>query len=374
MIPGRGYAVFVRNDVSSTTWDLRAPINKGEVNLNPTISGTNDGYNLLGNPYPSPIDWESGAWTRNAGIDPTIYIWDNSISNYASYTLGGNSTFGGSRYIAHGQAFWVLASSGADLRAQEGVKADQSSVAQATFLLTTKQVDQVRVKLVAGYASDEMLIKVNHSGATLGYDARIDAYEFPADTLLSLHALTADNKRLAVNVVGVQQETGTEINVGLAGTKPGSYKLDFVEFENFTTPTSVYLFDRYDDVLKEILPSDKEYQFTVTDDPVSSGANRFVLFLTPAGKTPMLEKFEDASVSVYPSPTVDKVTVRVKSFQPVSVNIYSTVGTQVIETTELIRSGNQRIGQFDLSLLPAGVYIIQINSGNNLLNKRIMKQ
>ncbi|MEQ8302622.1 MAG: T9SS type A sorting domain-containing protein, partial [Cyclobacteriaceae bacterium] len=372
MIPGRGYAVYVRNDVSPTTWNLRAPINTGEVDLNPSITGSNDGFNLVGNPYPSPIDWESGAWTRNGGIDPTIYWWDNAINNYASYTLGGGSTNGGSRYIAHGQAFWVLASGTPDLRAQEGVKANLASISQATFFRTA-QPDQVRIRILAKNSSDELLVKANQKGTTIGYDARIDAFEFPSDTLLSLHAITEDRKRLAVNQVGVVPESGVEINVGLSGTTPGSYILDFIEFENFTTPTSVYLYDRFEDILREILPGEKEYSFLVTNDPLSGG-ERFVLYLNPAGKEPGLEKFEEDMVSVYPNPTSDRVFVRVHSTAAVSASLYSSIGTQIFDKEELEMSGAQRIGQFDLSSLPAGVYIIQIQSENGLLNKRIIKQ
>ena len=372
MIPGRGYAVYVRNDVSSTIWNLRAPLNKGEIDLNPSITGSNDGFNLVGNPYASPIDWESGAWTRNGGIGSTIYIWDNSISNYASYTLGGASTNGGSRYIATGQAFWVMASGSPDLRAQEGVKADQASVLQATFFRKSKKIDQLRMKLIANNSSDEVLIMLNQNGASADFDAQLDAYEFPSDTLLSLHSWTADKERLAVNALGPQAKSKTEIKLGLAGVKLGTYTIDFLEFENFSVQTKVYLMDRFTDDLVEIQSSNSKYSFSVTSDPASAGDDRFVVYLTRNGEKPTLTL--DSNISVYPNPTTDFVTVRVKSQEEVSVGLFNSLGIQVTAKVELEKSGNERIGQLDLRSLAPGVYIIQIQSGMNMFNQRILKR
>jgi hypothetical protein len=124
----------------------------------------------------------------------------------------------------------------------------------------------------------------------------------------------------------------------------------------------------------EVLASANEYQFAVTDDPFSSGDDRFVLYLMPAGQAPVLEKENVTKFSVYPNPTADKVTVRVNSHEPATAVIYSTLGVQVAAPSELMESGNQRMGQFDLTMQPAGVYILQVKSGTNVYNKRIVKQ
>jgi len=377
MLPGRGYAVYVRNDLTPTTWNLRAPINTGVVDLNVTLTSGNDGFNLVGNPYPSPIDWE-GPWLR-VGINSTIYTWDNSINNYASYTLGGASTNGGSRYVAHGQAFWVLASSGAaDLRAVEGIKADRASIAQATFFRTTLPVDNLRIKLTATGSSDEVLIKLNEKGASSDFDVNRDALEFPSDTLLSLHAWTEDKKRLAVNTLGAQTENSTEIKLGLAGVKPGSFNIDFVEFENFSEPTNVYLLDRFTNTLVEILPTNKIHPFIITSDPASAGDDRFVVYLNRNGEKQGVKQSENQdfadNISVFPNPTENKITVRVKSPESVSVGLYNTLGIQIIQNVELVKSGDESSGQLDLTALEPGLYIFQIRSGGNSFNQRILKK
>jgi hypothetical protein len=67
MQPGRGYALFVRGDkLSSTLWDVRGNVNVANetpitfpVTYTAADSISEDGWNLVGNPFPSTIDWSS---------------------------------------------------------------------------------------------------------------------------------------------------------------------------------------------------------------------------------------------------------------------------------------------------------------------------
>ncbi|MBI3481959.1 MAG: hypothetical protein HY015_03125, partial [Bacteroidetes bacterium] len=121
---GKGYQMFIfGSDAPVVTngnakWSLRGPIWNGTFNLPVTLtnsgpgstySAANDGWNLVGNPYPSTIDWGAGGWTKT-NLDDAIYIDDYNHDQpvFASY-VNGVGTNGGSRYIAMGQGFWVKA-------------------------------------------------------------------------------------------------------------------------------------------------------------------------------------------------------------------------------------------------------------------------
>jgi len=73
------------------------------------------GFNLVGNPYPSYIDWEAEGWTRDMLELQTIWIYDDDVNNYITYTLGGVATNGGSQYIAPCQGFFVKAASAGNI-------------------------------------------------------------------------------------------------------------------------------------------------------------------------------------------------------------------------------------------------------------------
>ena len=78
------------------------------------------GWNLIGNPTPSTIDWNSSSWTKT-NMDGTIYVWDPSTGNYR--TWNGSTGDLGNGLIAPFQAFWVKANAASPLlKCDNGVK------------------------------------------------------------------------------------------------------------------------------------------------------------------------------------------------------------------------------------------------------------
>ena len=112
---GRGYLVAYENEGSKK---FVGTLNNGEISYPLSCSTDGEfvverytGFNLLGNPYPSYIDWEAEGWTRDMLELQTIWIYDDDVNNYITYTLGGVATNGGSQYIAPCQGFFVKAAS-----------------------------------------------------------------------------------------------------------------------------------------------------------------------------------------------------------------------------------------------------------------------
>ncbi|MFN6341355.1 MAG: T9SS type A sorting domain-containing protein [Bacteroidota bacterium] len=129
VVPGAGYRTFIYGDrsnpsvitnsslpQSAVTVNTNGPLNTGDISLPVTytanVSVNHDGWNLVGNPYHSPYDWNSYYDNCTTGcynnIEPTIWVFDASTNNYKSYnaTSGGTLTDG---IIPTGAAFWVKA-------------------------------------------------------------------------------------------------------------------------------------------------------------------------------------------------------------------------------------------------------------------------
>ena len=90
------------------------------------INSADYGWNLVGNPTPSTIDWNSSSGWTKTNMDGTIYIWDPATSSYKTW----NGTTGnlGSGKIAPFQAFWVKANaSSPSLKGDNGVKTSGGS-------------------------------------------------------------------------------------------------------------------------------------------------------------------------------------------------------------------------------------------------------
>ncbi len=117
-MPGRGYlyAVQETNPIKSFVGNL----NNGPLTFGLTASGTTPGwvgFNMIGNPYPSSVDWQAvTGWSRTSlvsnGGGYDMWIWNPDANNYgvcnsSSGSVGTNSI---TRYIAPMQGYFVLAS------------------------------------------------------------------------------------------------------------------------------------------------------------------------------------------------------------------------------------------------------------------------
>ena len=147
---GRGYLVAYENEGYKK---FLGTLNNGDVTYPLSCSTDGEfviekytGFNLLGNPYPSYIDWEAEGWTRDMLELQTVWIYDDDVNNYITYTLGGVATNGGSQYIAPCQGFFVKAKTTGD------------------FVMT----NDIRTKSKSAFRkdNDENIFKVRVNGAS----------------------------------------------------------------------------------------------------------------------------------------------------------------------------------------------------------------
>ncbi|MFY8033826.1 MAG: hypothetical protein ACOVMN_04860, partial [Flexibacteraceae bacterium] len=102
-----------------TTWSATGTPVTGTFNL-PLASGVS-GFNLISNPYPSTIDWDSPSWTKT-GIANAIYFYDWVNQRYRTY-VNGIGVNGGDRYLPTAQGFFVNATTTSPvLTAREDIK------------------------------------------------------------------------------------------------------------------------------------------------------------------------------------------------------------------------------------------------------------
>ncbi len=89
--PMRGYSVNFGSALVPDIADVTGIVNNGNLSL--TLFNHNNtytkGFNLVGNPYPSPIDWDAAGWIKT-NIDNAIYFFKASATDqyggtYSSY-------------------------------------------------------------------------------------------------------------------------------------------------------------------------------------------------------------------------------------------------------------------------------------------------
>jgi hypothetical protein len=278
--PGVGYAVFVRANLLTTpVWDVRGEINTGNVvpaNLptSYTSSGeiANDGWNLVGNPFPSTIDWEASGWTRD-NLEHPIYIRDNDTgAGQVAVWNGAVGVNGGSRYIALGQAFWVKADGNGIplLQASEAVKAPHEST---TFFREKAADNLIRMTLLHGTEKDESVVHFRND-ASPEFDKHADAWKLKGASF-SFSTLSDQGHELTINSWG-PLACKDSIRLSITGAMPGTYRLQFSGQGSFAQGVTTELRDRYLHSSKVVSEGD-EYVFTVGGDSATTLHDRFVL-------------------------------------------------------------------------------------------------
>lgn len=274
---GKGYAVWIRGN-GATPFDTRGGIRSGNFSVAVTNSGgtSNDGYNLIGNPYPAPIDWDAVIATNlGAGIiGNAIYLTDNTLNEdgstrRVSYVGGAANPPSFDGLIAQGQGFWVHANAMGSVDFEETHK----FTGQTNFLRKGEIPNLLHIKMQKGTTIEYAAIRL-HEEATDDFDRKWDAVQFGASGLY-ISSLSKDNQKLAINSIS---SIGCDNTVPLQidGAVTGSYTFDFTGIETFDASTTLYLVDKV--LNKQVaISATPQYAFTVSD--VASLKNRFEILV-----------------------------------------------------------------------------------------------
>ena len=114
-----------------------------------------NGFNLVGNPYASSINWNSGITKTNLKNN-FIRIWNPSSRNYATYD-GVSGTNDGSNVIPSGQGFFVEAAT--------------AGSASLTFTESAKINTQPSVLLLSAPISNRLTL--NNESVAWGNDTQV---------------------------------------------------------------------------------------------------------------------------------------------------------------------------------------------------------
>jgi len=118
LVPMSGYAINLGPDSGPITVDITGEVNNGDMTLtvyNHDQLYTN-GFNLVGNPYPSPVDWNLIEALSN-NIDDAVYYFSNSDIDqyggmYVTYINGVSSDGRATNIIPSMQGFFIHVTDG----------------------------------------------------------------------------------------------------------------------------------------------------------------------------------------------------------------------------------------------------------------------
>ncbi len=283
LIVGRGYAAFIRQCVDPTVISVEGTLvdgmNWGIVNLPVTHTGTVSTYNnLVGNPYPSAIDWDSVKLNQ---VSTTIAVRDNGNGVFLYYTQGGigaNDIPNG--IIAQGQAFWVRTTGADPVTAVTENSKVQSSSANGNIFYRQRKPDLLQVVLSGSTQTQTdktYVLQALGSSASTEMD-NIDAPKLnnqlddPFTELFDVYTTVVPDKPLAINALP-SIACNTRISLGVKDASVGRYDFTFIRSGVFSD-LALSLFDRFLGQTVD-MGEDGLYSFLITSDTASQSRQRF---------------------------------------------------------------------------------------------------
>ena len=355
---GTGYSVKLAS-AGDLTFTGSLPVTDVDI----AISTNTNGFNLVGNPYPSYIAGNTSAdGTHNlisvntaSLTEATIWLWNEATYSYDTFNLASSSLF-----ISPAQGFFVSSNGSNTFSFTEPMQSHQSD----SFQRTTNNRPEINLMISNGNDTtdtDIFYIEGTTTGWDNGYDSTIfggTSNSFSVYTHLvsdsegqnlSIQSLPDTDLESMIIPVGINAVSGTEITISVAT-------------QNLPDGIDVYLEDKEEDSFT-LLESDSNYTTTLTE--ALNGIGRYYLYTS--AQVLSTNDLMTENISIY---MTNNNTLRVIGVQNVvaQVKVYSMLGKQV-QVTSFQGNG---INEVLLPKVAKGVYIIQLETRAGTLHKKVI--
>lgn len=330
------------------------------------------GFNLVGNPYPSYVNWmmatktnlSTTLWyrTQNTATTPA-YVFDtyNQTANTGTNNNGSGAVTG---IIPPMQAFWVKVNAG-----KTGSLAFDNTMRSHQELTTNKfrapadnnSQQLLRLQVSNGTNSDEAIVLFN-TNATDGYDDFDSPKMSNGNVNIPEIYTLAGTEKLVIN--GLNTMTANQsLLLGFTSGATNTFSIQATEVSNFSADTRIILKDNTLNVEHDLTDGSP---YTFTSD-VTSTDNRFsVVFRSTA----ILAGFDilpnNKFITVINNADNQLVVVRNGDAQPATVTVCTAIGQKLFSTSI---SGNTAAihKSFD-----KGVYLVTVNESGSIITKKVI--
>jgi hypothetical protein len=276
----QGYAVWTSSvnsydtlvpPIGDTTVAYDGILNTGaqSTSLTYTANGATygDGWNFVGNPYPSAADWEASGWTKTGLVTDAYSVWDGTT--YGTYTAGSGGTNGATQFIPAAQGFFVQTSASGTLGMDNEVRTHST---QAFWKNEGFKLNRLSLTISNGEASDETVIYFNED-ATQEMDYQYDAAKLMAPAAPQAYTML-DETKMAINTFNNTGETSSVV-MGINAPESGEFTITASNIESFDATTPIYLED-----LVEGKYTNLREQLSYTFNNEEGTTERFVVHFT----------------------------------------------------------------------------------------------
>ncbi len=375
--PLEGYAINFGDIAAPRTVDVTGVVSKGSFSA--TLYNHNnpytEGFNLVGNPYPSPIDWDASGWTRT-DIDDAVYYFRASATDqyggtYSSYVGGASSDGVASGIIPSMQGFFVHVSDGTfpvtgTLEVSDGVRINDLT---HSFLKSAAVNSRFMIRVSAAFTDDgasaDPLVVCFDDAAEKTFDSRYDALKLLNTDMMvtNFYSVLPSGKKLSVNSLPYSTDTTYNIPLGLIIYRDGEVRFRIREVENLPVEGNLFFRDALTGANVNLL-KESEYKAVLKQGEYNG---RFSLVYVKNVTGVADEVLADDLFTAYVSGGIVKARVGFVEGTEGRMTVYDVSGRSVY--TKIVYEP----GNYDLPVeVKQGVYIIRYSTGNRQRSVKLM--
>jgi len=239
---GYGFILSTYNNNVAQTNYFTDDILAADISI-PITAGV---MNLVGNPYPSPIDWGLIITDplNSGGVVDAVYIWNETLGNYYSYVH--NTTTGNlsCRYIQLGQSAFIESGTATSLEVEttHRVHNDQP-------YLKEDHMNYMRLYTQGGNGTqDELYIRfMDDEAVTNAYEKSYDALDWPsvyAEMATEIYTVSSDGQNLTIDVRPALEDELVSIPLAFKAGAEATYSFGTEFLESFYSGISIMLEDK----------------------------------------------------------------------------------------------------------------------------------
>lgn len=366
LIVGKGY--LFQNKATATYTFTGGSLNNDNQPISLTRTGNTEGqrgFNLVGNPYPSYLDWKT-AYDAISTSNIRSTIWYRTTTGTANgmkfitYNASTNiGTEGATRIVPPMQGFWMKVNqdgSGGSITFTNDMRSHATETANPLKAPAagTNAMQLLRLKLSNGSVTDEAIM-VGISGASDLVET-FDS-EKMANNSIEIPELYSfvGTQELAINSV-VSLSAGRQFVLGFRPGKSGAFTIEANQFENITD--DVYLVDQHTSTETK-LSAGTVYNFT---SDATATNDRFNVEFRAPGITTAVTEPNAANTFVFVN-EAGQIGVQSAAGKDALISVYNTAGQQLAAQPA---TGSVTLIQQSFS---SGVYLVKVN---NLLQKVVI--
>ena len=240
-----------------------------------TAGGSN--INLISNPYPSSVNWDTLFNLNSTDVKSKIYIWNPKFQNYGVYVAYESGTLDVTQNIALGQAFFV------ETINPTFTFYDTARCHSIDPFVKDETLYSLKIRIIGNELGDECVINFNEN-ATGEYDEEYDSYKWESYNANSPEIKINENTPIGSTPIGLTINSIPFFTIPSPDPPPISVNL-FTECNSngdyYLETTGAESFEGYNVTLEDIetstiidLKFNDTYNFTSGIVPFE---NRFVI-------------------------------------------------------------------------------------------------